>query len=76
MKLNETVSQIADFLWDVLTDDRSARNFQEDPAGALADAGHDNVTSEELEAAIEETAASFPAPFVVQRLKERIAKKD
>ncbi|MCC6438544.1 MAG: hypothetical protein IT196_26215 [Acidimicrobiales bacterium] len=66
MKLNETVSQIADFLWDVLTDDRSARNFQEDPAGALADAGHDNVTSEELEAAIDRLSSRLPSDSLDQ----------
>lgn len=67
MQLNDTVSQIADFLWDVLTSDRGSNaQFQANPAQALADAGHDGVTAEELDAAIDRLSARLPADSMHQ----------
>ncbi|MFN0027759.1 MAG: hypothetical protein ACKV2O_11370 [Acidimicrobiales bacterium] len=61
MRIDSAVSAIADFLWDVLTSDPEARDrFVDDPKGTLADAGIDNVTSDELEAAIDRLSTRLP----------------
>ncbi len=61
MRIDSAVSAIADFLWDVLTTDPEARErFEDDPQQALAAAGIDNVTSDELEAAIDRLSSRLP----------------
>lgn len=63
MKIDSAVSSIADFLWDVLTTDQGqrAQKLQADPQAALAEAGHANVTSDELDAAISRISSRLPA---------------
>lgn len=61
MRIDSAVSAIADFLWDVLTDERAADQLKEDPAAALTDAGFTNVTTEELDAAIDRISGRLPS---------------
>ena len=58
MRTDSAVSAIADFLWDVLTKDQAP---PEDPAAALTDAGFTNVTTEELDAAIDRISGRLPS---------------
>lgn len=61
MRVDHTVSAIADFLWDVLTKDpERAHALQADAQGTLAQAGIDNVSAEELDAAVERLASRLP----------------
>ena len=57
MDVKRTAEQLADTLWDLLTDDRmgghSVQHLSQDPNGFLASQGHEGVTSDDFEDAID-----------------------
>ena len=57
MDVKRTAEQLADTLWDLLTDDRmggqSVQHLSQDPNGFLASQGHEGITSDDFEDAID-----------------------
>lgn len=60
--VGEVMGDIADFVWDLLTDDRfhSVPKFEQDPADYLATHGYTDVSAEDLDRAIESVIHRLP----------------
>lgn len=60
MEVTDTVSHVAEFIWDLLTDDRSVSKFQQDPHAVLASGGHDTITVDQFQQAMERIVDRLP----------------
>ena len=75
MNLKDSVDQVADFLWDLVTSDPgdSVQQFTSDPSQFMADHGHDGLTADDLDAAFGRLADRLPAEQFAQVAPVRMA---
>ena len=75
MNLKDSVEQVADFLWDLVTSDPgdSVQRFNADPSQYLADHGHEGLTADDLDAAFGRLADRLPADQFAQVMPMRAA---